>query len=65
MSSMRGPRWRRPFRDLTTADIEQMGRNAFDMDEARWNAEQEAGDAYRDELQEHEIRELEMDGDNE
>ena len=65
MSSMYGPRWRRPFRDLTTADIEQMGRNAFDMDEARWNAEQEAGDAYRDELQEHEIRELEMDGDNE
>jgi len=63
MSSMYGPRRRKPFRDLTTADIEQMGRNLFDRDEARWNAEQEAGDAYRDELEEHEIREL--DGDNE
>jgi len=62
MSSMHGPRWRRrPFRDLTTADIEQMGRNAFARDEARWNAEQEAGDAYRDELQEYEIRELQGD----
>jgi len=64
--SLYGPRWRRrPFRDLSQAEVEQAGRDRFFRDETRWNAEQEAGDAYRDELQEHEIRELEMDGDNE
>ena len=52
-------RRRRLFRDLSQADVEQMGRNLYDRAEARWNREQEEADARRDEREAREIREIE------
>lgn len=53
---------RRRFRDLTTYEVDAWVERDHERQLARYERKQEIADALRDELQEHEIRELDQDG---